>query len=384
MKRITQLLLLTLFLGLTTQCTKDDNTDADMSAVKENYAAMALANYTDAHTAAQTLQTAITAFVSNPSATTMATAKQAWLDAREPYGQSEAFRFSGGPIDEYGEAPEGNLNAWPLDESYIDYVEGNATSGIINDTTQTISKDNLASLNEEGGETNISIGYHAIEFLLWGQDVTSPSAETAGQRSYLDFAAGQGNGNEVRRGEYLAVASELIIDQLAYLIGEWETSGSYYKAFMAEDHAETVKNLFQSIAIFSKGELAGERIIVAYTNQDQEDEHSCFSDNTHRDVILNQKGIGSIFMGTYGTVSGKSLYDLIKAENETLAEETKLLVTQSATEATSLYTPFDVAISNPTYRPDVLNLGNSLKSLGDKIVECGTTLGFTISADLPE
>lgn len=384
MNKITTFFMLTIFLSLAIQCKKEDNSDAEMKSVKDNYAAMALANYEDAHTAAVDMQSALAAFVSNPTATTMATAKQAWLDAREPYGQSEAFRFAGGPIDEYGEAPEGNLNAWPLDESYIDYVSGNATSGIINDLSQTISKENLASLNEVGGETNISIGYHAIEFLLWGQDLTSPSAETAGQRSYLDFVDGSGNGNENRRGEYLNIAAELIVDQLAYLVDEWETSGSYYKVFMAEDHEETVKKLIQSIAIFSKGELAGERIIVAYTNQDQEDEHSCFADNTHRDVILNQKGIGNIFMGTYGSVSGKSIYDLVKEENETLAEETKLLVTQSASEASNLYVPFDVAISNAAYRPDVLTLGNTLKSLGDKLVECGSTLGFTISSDLPE
>lgn len=384
MKRILSFIMLGLALSFMTQCKKDNVSDADRSAVKENYAKMALANYTDAHSAAVDLQTAIASLVNNPTVANMTAAKTAWLDAREPYGQSEAFRFAGGPIDEYGEAPEGNLNAWPLDESYIDYVDGNTTSGIINDASQDISKDNLMSLNEEGGETNISIGYHAIEFLLWGQDLTSPSAEIAGQRTYLDFVDGQGNGNEVRRGEYLEIAAELIVEQLSYLVAEWETTGSYYSSFMAEDNSETIKNLIQSIAIFSKGELAGERIIVAYTNQDQEDEHSCFADNTHRDVILNQKGIGNIFMGTYGTVSGKSLYDLVKAENETLAEETKALVTQSASEASNLYVPFDVAISNASYRPDVLDLGNSLKSLGDKLVECGSELGFTISSDLPE
>ena len=246
MKRISTLLMLALIISLATQCKKENVTDSDMKSVKENYAKMALANYEDAKTSAEAMKTAINAFVSNPTAATMTVAKQSWISAREPYGQSEAFRFAGGPIDEYGDAPEGNLNAWPLDESYIDYVDGNVTSGIINDVTQTISKDNLSSLNEDGGETNISIGYHAIEFLLWGQDIASPSAETSGQRSHLDFISGSGSGNETRRGDYLKVAAELIIDQLGYLVGEWETNGSYYTAFMAEDHAESVKKLIQS------------------------------------------------------------------------------------------------------------------------------------------
>ena len=52
------------------------------------------------------------------------------------YSPTEVFRFYGGPIDD-DNGPEGLLNAWPLDEVFIDYVLGNPDAGIINDPLST-------------------------------------------------------------------------------------------------------------------------------------------------------------------------------------------------------------------------------------------------------
>src|SRR5690606_40623199 len=101
---------------------------------------------------------------------------------RVPYMQTEAFRFGNAVVDDW----EGQVNAWPLDEGLIDYVEadyqhalGNpgATANIIASTAIRIGEDSvdvsqitpelLASLNElAGSEANVATGYHAIEFLL--------------------------------------------------------------------------------------------------------------------------------------------------------------------------------------------------------------------------
>ncbi len=153
----------------------------------QHYANLVEANYQDVLTRVKALQTAVDTFVAAPSAEGLEQAKQAWLAAREPYGQTEAFRFYAGPIDD-AKGPEGQINAWPLDESYIDYVKGNSKAGIINKPNVAITKQKLASLNEKGGEENVSTGFHAIEFLLWGQDFNK---EGPGNRSYTDFVDGQ-------------------------------------------------------------------------------------------------------------------------------------------------------------------------------------------------
>ncbi|MBF03997.1 MAG: hypothetical protein CMP76_11945 [Flavobacterium sp.] len=184
------LLLLTTIALAFNSCQDDEEAIQRISKTEviQNYAEIVHANYVQAYNDAVALETAITNFTTAPSQTLFNQAKMAWQTARESYGTTEAFRFIDGPIDD-ANGPESMLNAWPLDENFIDYVDGAPSAGIINNTATypTLSKALLESLNEEGGEKNISVGYHAIEFLLWGQDLTAPSANLAGQRPYTDF-----------------------------------------------------------------------------------------------------------------------------------------------------------------------------------------------------
>ena len=116
-------------------CGGDDGPSADdeREAV-EHYAAGVEAAYQASLASATELDVDIDAFVADPTDETLEAAKQAWLTARDDYGLTEAFRFYGGPIDNEETGPEGRINAWPLDEAYIDYVEGDETAGVVNDT----------------------------------------------------------------------------------------------------------------------------------------------------------------------------------------------------------------------------------------------------------
>lgn len=357
----------------------------EKSSIINNYAAIVFANYSDAKIDAENLKTVINTFTANPTEVNFALAKEAWLNARESYGQTEAFRFASGPIDDT-DGPEGLLNAWPLDENYVDYVVGESNSGIINNLVDypTIDKATLEGLNEVGSETNISVGYHAIEFLLWGQDTTAPSEKLAGQRPYTDFVDGGTALNQYRRRDYLAACSDLLIDHLQLMINEWQVGGAYRTTFLALDEDVAIKNILTALSTLSKSELGGERIFVAYDNQDQEDEHSCFSDNTHRDIRLNLAGIANVYRGSYGSISGDSLEDLISETNPTLGAEItlQLVAAENAINATS--TPFDFAISDATERPLVLASVNALQDLGDKFVEGGSALNIPISSELPD
>jgi putative iron-regulated protein len=341
-------------------------------------------NYQAAFDAAVQLQATINVFVTDPTPENFEASRAAWKAAREPYGQTEAFRFSGGPIDD-ADGPEGLINAWPMDENYVDYVEGADMSGIINDpsTFPTIDKTTLQDLNEAGGESNISVGFHAIEFLLWGQDNTLPSEKIAGQRPHTDYVDGGTAAHQDRRRVYLKLTAELLVDHLQLLLDEWKEGGTYRPTFMALEEDTALKNMLTGISTLAKSELAGERVFVAYDNQDQEDEHSCFSDNTHRDLRLNLAGIANVFRGSYATVSGPSLEDLITEADADLGAEisAQLAVAEAAVGATAI--PFDFAISDSAERPAVLEAVTALRTLGDKFVEGGAALGITVSSDLP-
>ncbi len=320
--------------------------EARARLVINHYADLALAAYSDALSEARELRGQIDALLAQPNAETLAAARQAWRDARVPYMQTEVFRFGNAVVDEW----EGQVNAWPLDEGLIDYVAddyqavmGNpgARANIIASQSLKIGEqqldlseldaDLLASLNELGGsEVNVATGYHAIEFLLWGQDLNGTDAG-AGERPATDFATGEAatGGHNDRRRDYLTVVTDLLISDLEAMVAEWQPGQDNYRAELAADSVENgLRKMLFGMGSLSLGELAGERMKVALAAHSPEDEHDCFSDNTHFSHFYNGKGIENVYLGEYQrvngeTVSGPSLSDLVAASEPQLDEALK-------------------------------------------------------------
>ena len=201
-------------------------------AILGTYGDIALAEYSDALSGAQQLERAIGVFLAAPTDATLKAARDAYVAVRVPYQQTEAYRFGNPIVDDW----EGRVNAWPLDEGLIDYVDasygtesdenGLYTANVIASPRIVIDgKDVDASkltpeflagtLQEAGGiETNVATGYHAIEFLLWGQD-THGTGPGAGERPATDFdLKACTNGNCDRRAEYLKSATTLLVSDL--------------------------------------------------------------------------------------------------------------------------------------------------------------------------
>ena len=237
---------------------------------------------------------AIDAFLADPTPATLEAAKRAWLVARDDYGPTETFRFYSGPIDNEEDGAEGLLNAWAMDESYVDYVEGDASAGIVNmpEEYPQITAELIESLNGEGGEENVSTGWHAIEFLLWGQDL---NAIGPGARPVEDYTT---NANADRRSQYLAASSDLLFVQLQDMVDAWTSGGGNYRAEFLKDKDTAITNIITDTGELSCGELAGERMTVAYEARSQEDEHSSFADNTVTDIVGNALGIQMILATT--------------------------------------------------------------------------------------
>jgi putative iron-regulated protein len=300
--------------------------EAAGKAVVAHYADLALAVFSDAASTGKALQGAIDALLANPTDATLQAAREAWLAARAPYMQSEVFRFGNAVVDDW----EGQLNAWPLDEGLIDYVAtdyqhalGNpgASANIIANThiqvgedqldVSTITPQLLASLNELGGsEANVATGYHAIEFMLWGQDLNG-SNPGAGERPVTDFVVGEGatGGNNERRRAFLKAASELLVSDLDAMVTEWQAGNAdNYRAKLQAESAENgLRKMLFGMGSLSLGELAGERMKVALEANSTEDEHDCFSDNTHNSHFYNGKGIRNVYLGEYNKVDGTTL-----------------------------------------------------------------------------
>ena len=314
-------------------------------AILENYADIAEASYSDSLTTAVTMRAVIQSLIKNPTKKTLKDARAAWKAARVPYMQTEVYRFGNVIVDQW----EGKVNAWPLDEGLIDYVD-TTSYGHESDENESYSANVIAnselifsgqqvdaakitksllqdSLHEaDGNEANVATGYHAIEFLLWGQDLNGTGAG-AGNRQASDFDVGNcTNGNCERRIEYLSTVADLLIDDLQWMVDQWKENGDA-RTFLLNSSSSGLSTVFSGMGSLSYGELAGERMKLGLILHDPEEEHDCFSDNTHNSHFYNAKGIQNVFLGAYtrtdgSIVSGPSIKTLLEENSaENIAEQ---------------------------------------------------------------
>jgi putative iron-regulated protein len=335
----------------------------EAKAAAETYADVVYASYDDSVRSATTMKAAITAFLANPSDATLAAAKQAWLTARNDYLPTEAYRFYDGPIDNPKNGPEGRINAWPMDEAYVDYVTGNPTSGIVNNTAKypTITTQVLTETNEAGGEKNISTGWHAVEFLLWGQD-NNPSGP--GARPVTDYTSAT---NAARRADYLRLTTDLLIADLTSVRDQWAPgTGAYRKKFVANPK-QAITNVLRGMGALSVGELAGERMSVPYETKDQEDEHSCFSDNTNADVVGDLVGIRRVYLADHPAVQGgTSVSSLVAKVNPQLDTKLRGQLDQSLALARAFPMPFEQLIQGADSAPGRVAMKNTINAIQDQ------------------
>ncbi|MDP8080392.1 imelysin family protein [Phocoenobacter skyensis] len=399
------------------------------------YAKMADLLYTKSYEDAERLQGAIKAFAKNPTEKTLDNVKKVWLKARDSYGVTESFRLSNGPIDAeegwiadaYGNL-EGQINAWPLDENMIDYTidaEGKRTSGNIIDSkgnftpanggekpspvnVDSITVTTITDLNENGGEANVASGWHAIEFLLWGQDqdygnmiadkVTN-GAMVAGQRPLTDFTTDK---FAKRRLDYLVAAADKLVADIALVKSAWAEKvkgqdGLYRAALLGKltgkdaakniDQKEALKQIFGGMGMFVKSELANERIAVAVLTPSEEDEHSCFSDNTHKDIEDNYLSFKYLLTGNInGQQVGLNLLTKLDAKDradiETLiAKIEKRIAKVNEIAETKMHFDYQVHPNNKEEAKNIVRLKNDLRKLGDKMILVAKAMGISLTSE---
>jgi len=320
---------------------------ASKADILSNYANIAEAKYQDSLATAKLLQAAVDALIATPSPEALDAARDAWLAARVPYQQSEVFRFGNAIVDDW----EGKVNAWPLDEGLIDYVDAsyggpsdeNALAALnvianpsfdLSGKSIDTSKITPALLSDtlheaDGVEANVATGYHAIEFLLWGQDLKG-TEHGAGDRPWTDYAEGEActGGNCNRRGEYLKAATDLLVSDLEWMAAQWSASGEARGTLLGDEDAG-ISAMLTGMGSLSYGEQAGERMRLGLMLNDPEEEHDCFSDNTHNSHYYDGLGVQNVYLGEYVRVngeliSGASLSDLVKEADPALDMEMRM------------------------------------------------------------
>jgi putative iron-regulated protein len=317
---------------------------ATPETVLKHYADLAQLMYQDSLLTVEKLENKIDALLENPTEENLMASKAAWVAARVPYMQTEAYRFGNAIVDAW----EGKVNSWPLDEGLIDYTATSYGSeseenpfynaniiankklaiGGTEIDASTISKELLTdALHEvDGVEANVATGYHAIEFLLWGQDLNGTNVG-AGKRPASDYDVEScTGGNCDRRAAYLKAVTELLVEDLKWMTAQWAEGGSAREAVVSGNLRKNIATIFTGMGSLSYGELAGERMKLGLMLHDPEEEHDCFSDNTHFSHYYNAVGIRNVYTGTYTRmngleIKGPSLSDLVATEDEAVDKD---------------------------------------------------------------
>lgn len=381
---------------------RDD--DAQQRAVLDGYRRIAAAAYEDSLSSAEALLEKTRHFIAQPSAQGLAEAREAWIAARRPYSQTEALRFGNWVVDEW----ETRVNAWPLDEGLIDYVDAGyvptadnplARADLVHARTLAFGGTRIDTPRINAAllvhlqrlapvETSVATGYHAVEFLLWGQD---RSADGPGARPWTDYAldeqcsdgARRATSAEVcrRRADYLLAVIQLLINDLKEMQRHWTGDvGSYGMRLVRGDPDEGLRRMLFGMSSLAAAEMAGERIEVALQTRAQEEEQDCFSDQTHDSLRHDLLGIANIWTGRYRRADGSQLEvpglrTLIAAREAAQAQRIDARLA-AADAAAQIDTPFDqLIVDRPTSgRARLQTLSTSLRALARELESAGAVL----------
>lgn len=331
-------------------CGSDDPEPDATAAVVRQYAAILDAMYEDSIAGVEELSARVDDLVTDPSVDALDAARQAWLDARPPFGEAEVSRFYKGPFD----SAQGAMNEWPIDENYIDYTPGNPDTGIINDPEQfpDITPALLMSLVGRGGTENYATGFHAIEFLLWGS--RPDQLEGPGDRPYTDFVDGGTAENQDRRRIYLKTVTLMLLEALRSVKKEWDLTDdkSYGADFVAADPHDSLTLIYRGFSQMAISEILYERLSNPFRSRDRKDEQSCFSETTWEDLNYNMLGVEHVYLGDYGKSKGPGITDLVAALDADQDERMRERITLTRKAIKAIPPPLDHAIlSDPSSEP---------------------------------
>ena len=338
------------------------------------YIDLARTSYAKAGDIAEDLEHTIDAFLDKPDETTLAAARAAWVKARPSYLVTEAFRFSDTPI----EALEGQINAWPMNEAAIDYVKDNPKAGIVNASTDPLTIDQIVKANGADDEANVTTGWHAVEFLLWGQDL---NADGPGARPATDYVAGTPAND--RRRLYLHLVAEQLEQDIKSVAAAWadDDADGYATKLKALPEREVLGRMLNGMAIMAGSEFMSARLAVALDSGDQEDEHSCFSDTTHQDFVYDLVGIKNIWTGDADGKTRAGLDELVKSIDPATAANIDALLADTEAKVAALGNPWDKVLASPDGSPERLAgeaAVTALQSLGKGLTAAGSTLGVLV------
>jgi putative iron-regulated protein len=98
----------------------------------------------------------------------------------------------------------------------------------------------------------------------------------------------------------------MLVDDLSWMVKQWGAEGEARKAVTGNVDAG-ISAIVTGLGSLSYGELAGERMKLGLMLHDPEEEHDCFSDNTHNSHYYDVVGMQAVYSGSYRRINGTTM-----------------------------------------------------------------------------
>lgn len=309
--------------------------------------------YADFKTKANELNEAVKALAANPTPANLETARSAWKAVRVIWEQSEGFLI--GPVEDDNYDPY--MDTWPTDKTRMNSL----LSG-----TQPLTVEYLAGLDNPEEEAELTLrGFHPLEYMLWGAD---------GNKQATALTA--------REKEYMTALAADVLNNVTKLQSSWLPGSTYFgKELMNPGAGSRYENKHDALEALANalidicGEVGDSKMMEPFqpNNPAQADStvsESPYSHNSIADFRNNIIGARNVYLCAYGGKTGKSLSDLVKANNAALDQDIKQKFEVAIGSFDGITTTFEQAIY--TQRNQVQNTITTLQSLkttiGDKLV----------------
>lgn len=352
-------------LGTITEFRLSSNDPAAFSydAAKQvsGYAALVYDTYVAAHAAASALHDAVDALRNAPSDATLASARAAWLAARDAYLKTEAFQFYAGPVDTpnvSADAPGGplpRLNGWPVDPAVID--------AILSDPAQSLNFRAIARLNTIEPTVKITTGVHVAEYLLWGADGTLTAAAFEGEPG-------------ARRGEYLGSVTQLLVNDLGTLVAAWapDVGNNYRASVESMDQRNALGRAFNGMTVLLGYEIPLRRIGAGLFPANPNFQPSPFSATSEADNAASFEGAKQVYFGT-------GLDALVAATNAELATKIEAGFERAGAALAAMDAPYARFLAPASGSPERAigeAAARALTDLGRDLRQAGNSLGILV------
>lgn len=280
----------------------------------------------------ENFQLSVHSLIDETSNENLSSTKQAWLDAHSTYELTTLHRYFATQLleEQYGLALldlQYQINHWPIVPGYIDYVDGYPDSGLVYDINVGLNRTSLRAQNGSFDVSEVALGFHVIEFLLWGNSTDSITRPAADYRAIdklspeeleRGYTLEQLSSN--RRRLLLTVVADTLVEDFAALQSLWLTQAPKIRQRIeSTSGTELIVVLADSMSAMLTEELLLRSLYPMLNGDFIESSQSPFSRSTQNAVSSQLSGLERLLL-EYQAENGTTLDLVFSAISDEFSE----------------------------------------------------------------